>query len=179
MNDINQTALTFYFKDIFPTNDDFLNYIKEYEINELTDETDITFANFIYKILFRQFHNSNVQYDTPDAFKTHLANRIEDVFQKYKRQQEIIQKTIQLTDDELTLLGEALANRANNPNTAPDDPRKPIEFISNQVYSYTTNGKLQAYLTALNNIPTLLIKEFTGNCQSLFKTIIPNTYYIF
>ena len=41
------SALTFYFKEIFPKAEDFTDYITEYEIADLTEEKNLTFARFI------------------------------------------------------------------------------------------------------------------------------------
>lgn len=173
-------ALTFLFKEIFPTKEDFLNYLTEYNIVEnLTSADDENFANYIYKILYRRYANSNVQFDTIEDFKLNFANVLEDNFKKYKQQLRIIQKVQNLTDDELITISTALANQSNNPNTAPDDPTKPLEFISAQAFTLARDNKLQAYLRAVNTIPTQLIDEMLMRCANLFKTLIPNQVFVY
>lgn len=173
------SALTFYFKEIFPTQADFQSYLMDFAIADISDAENLTFANFLYKILFRKHHNSNIQYDIIDDFKFDLANKIEDVFEKYKRQVAMIKKIQNLTDEELAIVSTALANSANNPNTTIDDPTKPLEYVGAQAYTIANTGKLQAYLNALKTIPTQLIDAFLMNCSSLFKSIIPNQIYLY
>lgn len=175
----NSSALTFYFKEIFPKEQDFVDYFGEYDIADLDVATNLTFAKYLFKILYRRFHNSNVQYDVPDDFKCDLANILEDNFAKYKKQVEITNKMYALTDDEMLLVSEALSNSANNPNTAVTDPTQPLEYIGAQVYAIAKNNKLQAYLNALRTIPTKLIEEILAECSGLFKKFIPEQIFIY
>jgi len=173
------SALTFYFKEIFPTKETFKEYLTEFEIVDITDAENLIFAEYLFKVIFRKYHNSNVQYDTPEDFKCDLANILEDSFLKFKRQTELARKTAKLTDEEILTMTTALANSANNPNSKPVDPTKPFEYVGAQAYTIANNGKLQGYLQALNNIPTLLIDEILLSCRGLFKTFIPNQIYIY
>lgn len=173
------SALTFYFKDIFKDVQTFTAYITEYDIANMKDAESLTFAQYLFKILFRRFHNSNIQYDTPEDFKCDLANILEDSFDQYKRQKQLIDKLYTLTDDELLQVSTALANSANNPNSTLDDPTKPIEYVGAQVYSIASNGKLSGYLTALRAMPTKFIGEIIDRCTGLFKRIVPDQIYIF
>lgn len=173
------SALTFYFKDLMPTQKDFENFLIEYNVVDITDSENLIFADYLYKILFRKYHNSNVQYDSPEDFKCDFANILEDSFFKFKRQTELAKKIANLTDEEILIATTALANSANNPNTKPVDPTKPFEYVGAQAYTIANNGKLLGYLQALNNIPTNLIKEILLSCRSLFKTFIPNQIFIY
>lgn len=173
------SALTFYFKEIFQKAKDFTDYITEYEIADLTEEKNLTFATYLYKILFRRFHNSNVQYDTPEDFKCDLANILEDSFNKYQKQLEQIDKVYQLTADELQTINTAIANQSLNPNTKVEDPTQPIDYISAQAFTIARDNKLQAYLRAIANIPTKLIDSMLLRCVNLFKTILPRQVFVY
>lgn len=176
---VNSSAITFYFKEIFPKQDDFTTYVTDYNIANLTIPANLTFAQYLFKILYRRFHNSNIQYDVPDDFKCDLANILEDNFDKYKKQIDITNKMYALTDDEMLLISEALANSANNPNTAVTDPTKPLEYIGAQAYTIAKSNKLQAYLNALRTIPTKLIEGLLAECSGLFKKYIPEQIFIY
>lgn len=173
------SALTFYFKEIFPTQNDFITFLNEFQVVDTTVAENLTFANYVYKILFRRYHNSNVQYDTPDDFKCDFANILEDNFAKYQRQISLIQSMQQLTEDEIITIGTALVNQANNPNTKPNDPTQPLEYISAQAFTLTKDNKLLAYLRAIQSVPTKLIDELLLRCVNLFKTILPKTVPVF
>lgn len=172
-------ALTFYFSDIIPDVESWQEFLTDFDVLTITDDNR-AFVNQMFKYLDRRFHNSNVQYDTPYAFKSALANRVEDVWGKYARQRALAEKINDLTDDDLQQLSFALANAANNPNDVPDDPLKPLEYISNQSTTYAKMNKLQAFVIAIKNVQTQLIQEFIDDCKPLFKSIFtpPGIVYV-
>lgn len=176
---IPSSSITFYFKEIYPTFEKFKQFIDKYEIVDLTVAENLTFAQYIYKILFRRYHNSNVQYDTIEDFECDFANILEDNFDKYKKQVELTRKMQQLTDEEIIQISTALANQSTNPNTKLDDPTKPIEYVSSQAFTLANDNKLNAYLRALQTIPTKLIDAMLMRCRTLFKTIITNQIYVY
>lgn len=175
---MNNNALTFLFKEIFPTKASWETYFGDYDIVDLTDD-NTPFCDYLYKILYRRYANSNVQFDTIEDFKLALANKVEDVFAKYARQLTLIEKVNNLTDDELLRVSSALANSANNPNDAPDDPTQPLNYISAQAYSLVNSNKLTSYLSALNSVSTKLIDAFLTQCASLFKGIFSEEAILF
>ena len=170
---------TFKFKEIFPNFQKFGEYLLEYEINKQNTAEDILFAKYLYKIIYRKYGNSTVQFTTPDDFKFEFANRIEDNFYKYKKQIEIIQKLHNISDQDMLQVTQTLTNNANNPNSTVEDPRQPLEFISAQAYSFVNNNKVQAYIQALSLMPTQLIDEILIQCRDLFKKIITEKLYIY
>ena len=173
------SSLTFLFKDIFPTKTEFKTFITDYDISNLSITANLNFAEYLYKILFRRYHNSNIQYDTIEDFKCDFANILEDSFKQYQMQLLSINKVYALTDAELVTINTALANQSNNPNSVPDDPTEPLEYISAQAFTIAKDNKLQAYMRAINNIPTQLIKAMLLRCVNLFKTILPTQIYVY
>lgn len=173
------TALTFYFKEIYPNFEAFNNFLTQYQVFDTTSAVNLSFAQYIYKVLYRRYHNSNVQYDTIDDFCCDFANVLEDTIEKYQKQLELIKKMYALTENELLMLNSALANNSLNPNTVVDDPTKPLEYISAQAFSYTNDNKLTAFMRALNNLPSKLIDTMLRRCVNLFKTILPNQIYVY
>lgn len=173
------SALTFYFKEIFPTETSFITYLNDYLIFDTTSAIDLTFAQYVYKILYRKYHNSNVQYDTKDDFKSELANVLEDTMKKYQKELKIIDDLMALTKDDYERLSTAIANQSNNPNTKPTDINAPLEYISAQAYTFAKDNKLQAYLRALETVPTKLIDSMLARCKNLFKTIIPKQIFVY
>lgn len=173
------SSITFYFKEIFPNFASFNQYLKDFEVVDTTAADNETLAKQIYKYLFRQFCNSNVQYDTPEDFKLSLANVIEDMFEKYKQQLALIQKVHNMTAEDLEIISRALANTSQNPNSAPQDIEKPLEYITAQAYTVARTGRLQAYLQAINAMPTKLIGELILSCKKLFKQILPTQVFYY
>ena len=83
-------------------------------------------------------------------------------------------------------VNQVLSNYAENPNNKPDDPTKPLNFISNQTYTNQQNGKLSGYLLALSSIPVLDIYSFLRKSENdgmsfndLFMVVLPNEIDIF
>lgn len=173
------STLTFLFKDIFPDKESFETFLTEFDVVGDLNADKKAFADYLFKIMNRKFHNSNIQFDTQDDFKCELANKVEDTFDKYARQLTLIEKMNNLTDGEIQQVSTALANSANNPNDQPDDPTKPLPFISAQAYSMVGTGKLQALLTALKSTQTKLIDEFLDNVRPLFKGVLPQNIVFF
>lgn len=173
------SALTFYFKEIFPNFEKFKEFLNRYNVVDVNDNANLLFAQYVFKVLFRRYCNSNVQYDTIEDFCCDFANVLEDNFDKYKRQYDIIKEMYKLTVDELAIVNKALANNSVNPNTELDDPTKPLNYISAQAFSYTTDNKVLAFMRALENMPTKLIDSLTRRCVNLFKTILPNQIFVF
>lgn len=173
------SELTFYFKTIFPSYEKFKEFMTDFEVADLMDVENELFAKYIYKILFREYAHSNIQYDTPEDFKLDLAQIVEDNFDRYKKQVELIKKMQALTDEQILTLTKSLSNHANNPNSEPNDPTKPLNFISAQTYSQITDNQLQGYLKALELIPTKRIKELVYQCKPLFKKYIPNQVFVY
>lgn len=173
------SSITFYFKEIYPDYATFKKFLTDFDVVDVTVAENDALAQKLFKYLFRQYHNSNVQFDTPDDFNCSLANVIEDMFAKYKQQLILIAKTHEMTADDLEVVSRALANSAQTPNSKVDDIEKPLEYIGAQAYTVARTGRLQAYLQAINAMPTLLIKEMTTACRHLFKTILPRQNYYF
>lgn len=173
------SALTFYFKEIFPTQQSFIDYLSDFMIFDTSTAENLTFAEYIYKILYRRYHNSNVQYDTKDDFKMELANVLEDTMDSYQKQLKLVKSAMLLTNDDIEKISTALANQSNNPNTKPTDIEAPIEYISAQAYTIAKDNKLQAYLRAIDTIPNKLIDNMLTRCKYLFKTIIPKQIFVY
>ena len=64
---------------------------------------------------------------------------------------------------------------------------KPLKFISYQDWGFTLSNRLQAYLTAINNLPSLKIMDFIRgrmsgedmSFQDLFMQVIPREFEIY
>ena len=73
----------------------------------------------------------------------------------------------------------------NNPNDEPNDPTKPLNFISAQTYQQLTDNRFKAYFNALNNMPTLNVFKFLKGTpeelgfEDLFMNVQPNIKYYY
>lgn len=161
-------ANTFFFKDIIPTLDDFKEFLTEYTTIDTTDP----FNEYCFKFLFNRFCNSNVKYDTQDAFCRHFGITYENVFDQYKIRQDIIRKTYNLTDQDFILARQVIINNSLNDNTpAPNPLDAPLEYISNQNASKETMSKIDGYIHALYKLTDNLLDEFLDEFKKHFITI--------
>lgn len=179
-------AYTFYFSDIFPDLQSFANFCDTYGVLQSGKPGVWEFMNYSYKLLSRAFWHANIRYTDPNDFCRAFANVLENRFEQYKKQKELIDKFYKLTDDEILIVRESISNISDNPNTKPDDPRKPLEYISSQSFSSLTNSKVKGYLQAINSIPSLRIDEFIRGRREyadeisfldLFMTVLPRIDY--
>lgn len=171
------TANTFLFRDVFPTYQIFKSLTDQLQLYD--DDTEDTFNEYCYNVLIRNYAVNNIRYSTIDGFLLDFANCYQDYFAQYLNEKKIIEALHLLTLDELRLTQEVLNNSAQAPNTKPDDPTKPLPYISSQVYSRVTGTKLVVYLQALQNMPSMRIREFVARFKDLFMQVIPNNVFWF
>ena len=179
-------AFTFYFDEIFPSYDEWQEFISSTGIVNYENQLEANFDRFVYKILMREFTHQNIRYFEVDSFKCELANVYESKFHEFMKQKELIDAMYQLSLDDFTLLQTTLSNIANNPNDEPSDPKEPLNFISGQTYSQLKSNKLQSYLYALNNLPSLNFYKFINRSdeydvsfRDLFMNVQPIDHYLF
>lgn len=175
------TAYTFYFNELLPDYESWKRIIESSGIVNYDDVLESEFDKFCYKILSRRYTHCNIRYDVPEAFICEMANIYENKFKQFKRQRELIESTYKLSEEEIMRLNETLNNMANNPNTEPEDPLKPLKFISAQTFMVQNSNRIQSYLYAINNIPTLNIykflkadNEFDLGFEDLFMNVQPH-----
>lgn len=182
-------AYTFYFQDVIPDYDTWKAIMTEYGVIDYdTASAEVTaFDEWAYNVLKRRFYNVNIRYTEPEAFYAALSLVYENRYKMYIQQKSIIDKLYNLTDDELSLISQAINNAANNPNDEPTDPKQPLQFVSAQTFQYVQDNKLKAYLTAVNNLPSLKMFDFIRgqtsdddmSFQDLFMQVLPNNKYFF
>lgn len=164
-------AYTFLFKDIIPNLDDFKEFLDVY-----TDvDSDEPFNEYCFKYLFNMYCNSNVKYDTEDAFCRHFGLSYENMYDQFKKRQSIVKKEYALTDDELAMSRFAIVNNALDDNVHHGDNEdllaKPLDYISAQNSSKERINLLQAYDEALYKITDNLLDEFIDEFRKHFITL--------
>lgn len=150
------------FTDIIPDYDTWHNYSMQWGVVDFDDAAQAAFDKFCFTVLSSHFRDWDVRYLDETAFLLKLGNVYRDRFQKWMAQKRIIDYVHQLTPEDLQVVSEALTNQAINPNTLPTNPKAPLSYITDQTYSMLTNNKLQAYLAAINSMPSLKIYDFIG-----------------
>lgn len=173
-------TLTFKFKQVFADENDFLTFLTSYGVKDspLSNE-DSAFGKYLFKILNRRFYNSDIQYDTPTDFYFSLAETIENIFNKYKKNKTLIDAITALTADDLAIIGENLMNASDNPNNKPNDVRAQLDYITQQNWTMATTNKMQAYLTAVDSMPDMQIDNICRECAKHFKSVYVGAKYFY
>lgn len=170
---------TFVFKELIPTYDRFLELYEDYIIEPLyVEEHEL---ERVYKILYNNYCNCSVAYDTPNAFFRmfflEIFNSAEDYIIKLK----MVKKLRELTVDELVSEYETITNVANNDNAVVSEPLKHIvPYITTQSSSASKGNKANAILRGLSAYRDNEVKYFVDKFQYLFLTIFGDygIYYV-
>lgn len=183
---MSQMRLTFFFEDIFQNYEEWKDYFKDLNIVNYDKAEEALFDQYCFNILARHFSHQNIRYEEPESFLLEIVNVYQNKFLQFKRQKETIDKIYNLTDSDLTELEAYLTNLANNPNDNVSDPKQVLNYIQTQTYQTRSGNKLDKYLQALNNIPTLNTYNFLKadnkeemGFKDLFMQVQPNQYYIY
>lgn len=178
-------SFTFYFNEIIPDYETWKANVEQLGIIDYNDPLDAQFDVFCYNLIDRQYHNVNVRYNTPYAFLGSLLNVYLNKYKLFKKEKELIDEIYKLSLKDIELINTTLSNMANNPNDEPNDPTKPLNFISAQTYQQLTDNRFKAYFNALNNMPTLNVFKFLKGTpeelgfEDLFMNVQPNLKYYY
>ena len=168
------SKVTFYFKQILPNFDLFKVFAEGIGIDTDTmSEADVKILEHCYNLLIKRYSLSNIRYMKPDHFLDELGITFDDEWKRYLKRYKIIEKALQLTDDDLIVLNKEVQNYANNPNDAVTYPLEPLSYISSQTFRAGLSNKLQAYLLAIETLPSEYDEEFLSHFKHLFMNIIP------
>ena len=169
------SRITFYFTDLLKDFSEFKDFCKEIPLDyESLSAFDKDIMEACYNLLVRRYGHANVRYTTPEAFYNQLAIIFDDEFKRYAKRLYIIGEAYKLTLDDYVELNRAIQNYANNPNDEVSAPLEPLSYISSQTFMANLSNKLQAYLVAIDTIPTNYNEEFLRSFKGLFMNIIPN-----
>lgn len=175
----NEFAVTVFFKNIFPTYDDFKSWLTEYTTLDSNNELN----EYLYKKLMQKYANENINYATLEAFKRNFAITYEDNFEQYEVRKRIITQTYNLSAEDLTIAQEAINNIALNNNEILDDAKDPLDtkvnFISNQSTSRVKQAKLDSYITAIASITSQLLNDYLEKFRKHFMTVYLNPKYMY
>lgn len=170
---------TFVFKELIPSFDKFLELYDEYMIERLyLDNEEL---EKVYKILFNNYCNCSIAYDTPNAFYRMFFLEIFNSAEDYIIKLNMIRKLRELTVDELVNEYETITNVANNDNAVVSEPLKHIvPYITTQSSSASKGNKANAILRGLSAYRDNEVKYFVDKFKYLFLTIFGDygIYYV-
>lgn len=174
------SRITFYFSDLIPDLETFKEYTKEIPVDyDSLSTLDKDAYEHCYRLLARRYGHANVRYTTPEAFYNAFAIPFDDAFRQYAKRLYIIGEAYKLTLEDYATLNQALQNYANNPNDEVLKPLEPLKYISSQTFTANLSNKLQAYLVAIDSLPSNYDEEFLAHFKGLFMNIIPNETIVY
>lgn len=159
-----------------PDYETFAQFLREYTNVNTGDNSN----TYFYKYLLARYANSNVNYDTIDAFKRNFGITYEDNFDQYAFRRKVLQEQYNLTVDELTVINVAITNTALNNNEETTNPLdKVIDYISNQQSGKTNENKLIGYVRALEEVTNKYLRDFLDQFRPHFMQILTtqNDYF--
>lgn len=161
---------TFVLKELIPSFDKFIELYDEYMIEQLyLDNEEL---EKVYKILFNNYCNCSIAYDTPNAFYRMFFLEIFNSAEDYVIKLNMVRKLRELTVDELVNEYETITNVANNDNAVVSEPLKHIvPYITTQSSSASKGNKANAILRGLSAYRDNEVKYFVDKFQYLFITI--------
>lgn len=171
---MNSFSTTIKFKDIIPDYASFQDFIAEYtEINK----NDLLNA-YLYKFLNNRYANSNIRYDTADAFLSNFGISYEDNFSSMKMRQKICDELYSLSPNDLAILSESVQSIALNDNSTNINPLEIATFSSEQTASREISSRYIAYLDALEKMANRYLEEFIFTFSKHFaRAICKRVYY--
>lgn len=163
------SKLTWYFKDVIADYDAFKSVLAN--IPFTWNQADDFIIEHTFAILYRRFSCVNIRYFTKEAFLDEFMNVYFNEIYRYIRRYKLIQDIYAISNDDIVKMTTSINNFANNPNDAPSDVLDPLEYISSQNYSVVKNNNLEAYVRALELLPSKYDKEFLDEFEYLFQQI--------
>ena len=165
-------SVTIRFKEIF-TREAFRTWL----VNDCGFSGD--FLLFIEDEIYDFFVNSNVRYDTEEAFKRHFKITLKNMYKRYEREHMLLEKTYNVNPDELDLVNKQVNVMANNDNSEVVNPLDAVlTFVSAQTASKQVKNKLVAFYEAIDKVRNDVIDAFIDELRVHFiKVLEPFGYY--
>lgn len=163
---------TFKLKDIFPTFQDFEDYLSNSDYVWETPTSD--YITFFAKPLYLKFYESNINYDTIHGFKRHFCTTWNDNYQSYKARRKMITETYQLSVQDAILMQSIMEDiqrdtKGNLQTTSTNDIEdKIISAIAMNNNSEVPNplDDMATYLTQQNGSKNKANTTHSGNSDT-------------
>lgn len=156
----------------WPTINDWTSDLTAWGIIELPE--DEKFAEWIYKLLTKRYHNINSLYETTEDFKDEVAIIIEDIFDKYKKYSELAKALYKLTNDDLVKVDEVITSSAMNPTSSAPDPKTWVGFTNQQTYTASSKAKIISFFEYLDKFPYYNTRAIVNEFISCFQMVYIN-----
>lgn len=176
------------FKNVIGTYDEFIStpiavetikWLKCYDI-DTREETPISnYLPNVYRLLLREFRNSQINFTTIDDFLDMLWSVIENYTPNFYERYNQYQRLLKLSDDDLLSLGTSITNVIENTNDQPTDPLKnPLPNVTNQQSSRTYSDKPSKIRGQIYSAQMTIILDYLDKFRWLFIRLSSTSQYI-
>ena len=176
------------FKNVIGTYDEFIStpiavetihWIKCYDIDTRLELPANAYLPNVYRLLMREFRNSQINFTTIDDFLDMLWATIENYTPNFYERYNQYQKLLKLTDDDLLSLGTSITNIVENTNDQPTDPLKnPLPNVTNQQSSRTYSDKPSKIRGQIYSAQMTIILDYLDKFRWLFIRLSSTSQYI-
>lgn len=172
----NQITMTFQFKELLQDVNIFLNCVAKYTNLDITDVYHTT----LYRRLYSRYANSQICYDSVEAFYNNFFITYENTYRQYKMRASVLEKIYTLDTNELITAGITISNLALNNNEVTKEPlNNIIEYVSEQTSSKITGDIFKKLLTVVNTLEDEYIEEYLNKFTKHFVTIYYNDIVLY
>lgn len=169
---------TFLFKNLLPDFDTYKKYRDEYIPDFL--QTSESNQQFLYRLIYNNFCNCSVAFDTPDAFYRNFYLKLWDVGDCYIEKIEKIKLLKSISIDELSTELETITNFAQNDNELNSSPlTELLPYITSQTNSRSKLNKALAINRAIEMYRENATFEFLNKFKNLFLTLLGNSVILY
>lgn len=163
----NFDSQTFMFKTLFPDYEIFVQ-IRDTYITKPLSATDVE-QQQIFKLLYNNFCNCSVAFDTPSAFYRHFFIEYVNSVDEYVNRLKLIKVIREMSIEDLTKEVETISNMAHNDNSIVNNPlTEIIPYISSQTTSVTKGNKASAIYRGLTLYRDNEVYNFLDRFKKLF-----------
>ena len=169
---------TFMFKSLFPDFETFEQLRDTYITNGLTASVDE--QQQIFKLLYNNFCNCSVAYDTPTAFYRNFFIEYMNCVDEYVNKLKLIKVIREMPLDEVYKELESINNMAHNDNAIVNNPLSEIiPYISSQATSISRGNKISALHRAISLYRDNEVTQFLDRFKKLFLFLHGDKKYYF
>lgn len=171
------TTQTFKLKEIFEEQADINSFVVE-SVKKFFPDLDDDLIYLASWQLYNHYLNSEVAYDTPDAFKRHFAIACVDYVPQYVSRLKRLREINNLSTDELTNDSIIITNTASNPNERIESPlSEVVDYITEQDSTSQKGNKFELLTNAINRAQASYTQKFLSSFINLFIKVYDSSRY--
>lgn len=156
-----------------------LPYIKCYDIDSREVLESSEYMPNIYRLLLREYRNSQINFTTIDDFLDMLWSVLENHVPNFIERYNQYQRILSMSDDDLLSLGTSIINVVENTNEKPIEPLKnPLPNVTNQQSSRTYSDKPSKIRSQIYASQMTIVQDFLSQFRWLFIRLNVSGQYV-